>query len=130
MSTRGASARYETAWGELLHRLIPRQGLNDGQYALLFVTGEGPGPSDAPVEEASGYVMDKHGRIFSFWLGGEANKQKVALTEWQEVQAEPHWAAHPEYRHTRAGLGLSAAWRASLTNRIGRQRGRRSRGPR
>ena len=54
-------------------------------------------------------MLDRHGRVFSFWLGWDAIAQEVALTEWREVQPEPHWTHSVEYRRARKRLGLPAA---------------------
>jgi len=111
MRAKGSSTRGGGTQSELLHRLIQQRGLNEGEYALFFVTAEGEriGPSDSSVEEVSGYAMDKQGRAFSFWLGWDPVRQEVVLTEWREVQPELHWAGNLEYRRARAGLGLPAA---------------------
>ena len=46
-----------------LHRLIRDEGLR--RYGLFFVTGEGKRLPDG-WEDASGYVIDDRGRVFSF----------------------------------------------------------------
>lgn len=111
MRTTETSARQANDQSRLLHRLVQRQGMTEGDYALFFVTGEGEsvptGPPPGRVEEASGYVLDNAGRVFSFWLGWDAGLQEVALTAWREVDPEPHWFANPEYRRARKRVGLS-----------------------
>ncbi|MBI4493275.1 MAG: hypothetical protein HY690_10855 [Chloroflexi bacterium] len=101
---RGATQR------KLLHGLLQRQGLKEGDYALFFVTGEGEflpvGTPDDPVEESSGYVLDKQGHVFSFWFGWDPVKKEAGLTEWQEVRPEPHWLGSAEYRRAREQVGL------------------------
>ena len=108
-----ASTRDGGAQSELLHELIQQRGLKASDYALFFVTVEGEelGPRGGSVNEMSGYVMDKHGRAFSFWVGWDSVSQEVTLTEWREVQPERHWADNLEYCRVRAGLGLPAAKR-------------------
>jgi hypothetical protein len=96
----------------LLDALIQQRGLKPGEYSLFFVTGEGEflpgGAPEDPIEEVSGYVLSKQGRVFSFWLGWDPDKQEVTLTEWQEVLPEPHWLTSAEYRRARERLGLPA----------------------
>jgi hypothetical protein len=98
---------------EVLHELIQARGLPAGSYALFFVAGEGTAlPISLPgddVEERSGYVIDRHGRVFYFWLGWDAEAQAVALTTWEKTAPEPWWATVPEYQHARHQLDLPAA---------------------
>jgi hypothetical protein len=95
----------------ILNELIQEHGLQPGHYALFFVTGEGhilPGEADVPeaVEEASGYVLDDHGRVFGFWLGWDERRQGPALIEWHEETPAPDWRTSDEYRRARRSLGL------------------------
>lgn len=110
MRTKRASQKGQTAQRTALHTLVQKQGLPAGEYALFFVTGQGTflptGARGDRVEESSGYVLDKHGRVFSFWLGWDAVKQEAAMTEWREVQTEPHWADTIEYCTARRRVGL------------------------
>jgi hypothetical protein len=110
MRTTGFSARQTNEQGRLLHRLIQGQGLTEGEYALFFVSDEGQslpvGPTEGCVEEASGYVLDKTGRVFSFWLGWDPGLEEGAFTAWREVDPEPHWSTDPEYRRARKRVGL------------------------
>lgn len=110
MRIKRASQKSQAAQSTLLHALIKQRGLSDGEYALFFVTGEGTflpaAARGGRVEESSGYVLDKAGRVFSFWLGWDAAKQEAALTEWREVQTEPHWADTIEYCIARRRVGL------------------------
>lgn len=94
----------------LLRRLLEKQGLEPGGYGLFFVTGEGtflsmkaPG---GPIEEISGYVVDKTGRISSFWLGWDEQLGAPALVEWEPVEPEPNWAGESEYQRARQDAGL------------------------
>lgn len=95
---------------KLLHGLIQHRGLKEGEYALFFVTGEGgglpAGPRENRIEEASGYVLDRLGRVFSFWLGWDSDRREAALTEWREIPPEPLWSHDPEYRRARKRVGL------------------------
>lgn len=110
MRTTGHSARQANEQSRLLHRLIEQQGLTAGTYALFFVTAEGEsvpaGLSGGGLEEASGYVLDNVGRVFSFWLGWDSARREVALTTWREVDPEPNWSDNPEYRQARKRVGL------------------------
>jgi hypothetical protein len=101
----------DTPERQLLDRLIRQQPhLGRRRYALFFVTGEGKYlPATTPnerLEQASGYVVDSHGHIFSFWLGWDAQRQQPALTRWRQVEPSPGWASDEEYREARAQVGL------------------------
>ena len=97
---------------ELLHEMLQKQGLVEGEYALFFVTGEGhfflAGPVDGPIEETSGYVITQDGRVFAFWLGQHPETGRFSLTEWEQVEPEPHWADNSEYQRARKTVGLAA----------------------
>jgi hypothetical protein len=70
------------------------------RYELFFVTGEGKALPD-DLEETSGYVLDETGRVFSFWVDWDESRSAPTLTEWEQVEAEPHWTKDPEYRRAR-----------------------------
>src|SRR3712207_3336157 len=76
-----------------------------GRYALFFVTGEGE-IMPSGVKDASGHVIDEQGRVLAFWLGWDGRQQKPVLTEWEEVEPEPHWLESAEYRQARKRVGL------------------------
>lgn len=88
-----------------LHRLIRDQGLK--RYGVFFITGEGIRLPDGS-EDASGYVIDDHGRVFSFWLDWDYDRQGVTFTEWEQVEPEPEWNEDAEYRQAREAAGLAA----------------------
>jgi len=58
------------------------------------------------VEDASGHVIDKHGRVYAFWLGWDDLQQAPAFTMWEEVEPEPGWLENAEYRQARERVGL------------------------
>jgi hypothetical protein len=60
-------------------------------------------------EETSGYVVDRRGRVFAFWLGWDESGGAQALTVWEEVTPEPTWVDEPEYTAARRAVGLAAA---------------------
>ena len=95
---------------ELLDRLVEERGVKPGHYAYFFTTGEGrelPGSRpDAVLEETSGFVIDRGGRIFSFWLEWDPDSRRPVLSEWEQVPPEPHWRDEPEYRRAREQVGL------------------------
>lgn len=98
---------------EVLDRLVQQRGhLAPGEYTFFFVTGEGrylPLPaSTPPIEEASGYLLDKHDHVFFWWLGWDPHAQEPTLTTWRLVHPEPRWLDSPEYRRARARVGLAA----------------------
>jgi hypothetical protein len=100
-----------TQQARLVNELIQQKGLALGDYALFFVSGEGTYLRDGSlveqIEEASGFVIDRHGRVFSFWLGEDQQAGRPALTQWEEVTPESFWDEVPEYQEARASLGLA-----------------------
>jgi hypothetical protein len=97
-------ARQVEDGAQILEQLAGAREL--GRHAFFFVTGEGEIMPNG-VEDASGHVIDEHGRIFAFWLGWDEQKQAAAFTEWEEVEPEPGWLQSAEYRQARAGVGLA-----------------------
>jgi hypothetical protein len=97
----------------LLDQLVQEKGLRAGDYAFFFIAGEGEYlPASAvgnEVEELSGNVIDRDGRVYSFWLGWDQTHHCPSLTTWEEELPEPHWSAVSEYRQARTLVGLSAA---------------------
>src|SRR5712692_8548273 len=99
-----------TRHSRIIHELIQAKGYGPGDYALFFVVGEGRFlPTSTPedkVEEASGYVIDKNGRVFAFWFDWDSERRAPALTEWDERPAQPDWGKSSEYRRARQQVGL------------------------
>lgn len=96
----------------LLEALIAEHGVERGEYALFFVTGEGdylPMDVPDPVEEMSGYLLDRAGRVFAWWLAWDAEQGRPALTEWEQVGPEPDWREEAEYLDARRRLALPDA---------------------
>jgi hypothetical protein len=64
---------------QILDELIRKRGLLGGEYGLFLVAGEGKfflaTSPWAEIEESSGFVLDKRGRVFMFWLGWDAERQ-------------------------------------------------------
>lgn len=110
MENRAVPARWDTRQSPLLHTLIQAKGLRPGEYALFDVTGEGTFlPISRPgeeVEEASGLVIDRRGRVFAFWLGWDVERQEPALIDWEEIPPEPRWQTDAEYQKARQRVGL------------------------
>ena len=99
------SPRRQAGQESVLRQLIRAQGLD--RFELFFLTGEGkelPGG----LEATSGCVLDATGRVFSFWMDWDAAQQRVALTEWEEDEPEPHWARVAEYQRARRALGFTS----------------------
>ena len=98
---------------QLLEALIQAKGLAAGDYAHFFHTGEGRAlPISKPgddVEEQSGYVLDRQGRVFYYWFGWDRRKKAAALTTWQQVQPQEHWLRSAEYRRALEKMGLPVA---------------------
>ena len=88
---------------QILEHLVAVRKL--GRHAFFFVTGEGEIMPNG-IEDASGYVIDEHGRVFAFWLGWDDRLQESAFTEWEAVEPEPGWLQSAEYRQARAQVGL------------------------
>ena len=111
MATERASERGDRK-RQILHDLI-RQHIGTVPYGLFFTVGEGKFlPNSAPdeeIEESSGNVLTKDGRVYSFWFGWDPNRQSPALVEWEEITAETSWLDDPEYQQARENLGFSAA---------------------
>ena len=70
MVQRAVTSGWDTRQSRLLGALIQRKGLRLGDYAPFGVTGEGTLlPTSRPgeeVEEASGLLIDRSGRVFAF----------------------------------------------------------------
>jgi hypothetical protein len=113
MGRRAVTTGWDTRQRRLLDALIQQKGFRLGDYALFGVTGEGRLlPTSRPgeeVEEASGLLIDRGGRVFAFWLGCDAQHGEPALIDWVEVPPEPHWRTDPEYQDARQHVGLPAA---------------------
>lgn len=110
MENRAVPARWDTRQSCLLNELIQGRGFRPGEYALFGVAGEGTFlPISRPgeeVEEASGLVIDRRGRVFAFWLGWDVERQEPALIDWKEIAPEPRWHTDAEYQNARRQLGL------------------------
>jgi hypothetical protein len=102
-----------TQQSRILHRLIQEKGYCPTDYALFFVVGEGEYlPISTPeekVEETSGYLIDKRGRVFAFWMDWDAERAAPALIEWDERPVQPDWLRSNEYRRARQRVGLQVA---------------------
>ena len=97
----------------LLDACVEAHGLRSGEYTYFFVSGEGrflpiSEPGDE-VEESSGYVLDRAGRVFFFWFGWDPGRDEPALRRWRQVQPRPEWEHDPEYRRARERLHLLPA---------------------
>jgi hypothetical protein len=112
------SAEYSPRRGarqtELLHQCLrERSGLAPEDYTLFFTTGEGRflpiSHLGDDVEEVSGFLLDRQGRVFYFWFGWDPVHQAPSLITWEQTHAEPHWAQSAEYRRARERLGLPQA---------------------
>jgi hypothetical protein len=77
------------------------------RYAYFFSTSEGCCLPGTDIEGYSGYGLDDPGRVFSFWLGWDADICRPALIHWYEAAPSPGWENDAEYRRARARVGLS-----------------------
>lgn len=99
------STRPATREAQVLGRLVSARVF--GPYAFFFVSGEGEFFPNG-VEESSGFVIDRHGSVHSFWTGWDADRDEVTLVGWESVDPEPTWLEDDEYRRAREALGLTA----------------------
>jgi hypothetical protein len=86
-----------------LERLIRARGLR--RFGLFFVAGEDELLPNGDVE-TSGYVIDEHSQIYSFWTGWDADHNEVIFSEWELVDEEAEWRGVGEYERARATAGL------------------------
>ena len=93
----------------LLDEVIVERGIRPGDYALFFTTGEGeylPIDGPDPIEETSGYLVDRLGRVFAWGLGWDADRRRPALVDWEQVEPDPDWSKAPEYVEARRHVGV------------------------
>ena len=93
----------------LLEEIIAERGIRPGDYALFFTTGEGeylPMNVPDPIEETSGYLVDRCGRVFAWWLGWDPDRRRPTLVDWEQVEPEPDWPELPEYVEARRRVGV------------------------
>lgn len=88
---------------QVLNRLVGARIF--GRYAFFFVTGEGEFFKNG-VERASGLVLERDGKVWSFWTGWDDTRNEVTLAEWKPVTPEPAWREADEYREARRALDL------------------------
>lgn len=106
----GTTLPHGTRQRAILAELFAERGLSEGDYALFFTSGDGDflpisEPGDK-VEETSGYVLDRQGRVFWFHLGWDAAGSRPVLEHWEEVTRQPEWESSAEYREACKQLGL------------------------
>ena len=102
MTTRQAEDTYERHVATL-ERLLAERGV--GRYATFSEVGEGTFFPDG-TEDASGFVVDQHGRVFFYWTGWDAERDAVVFSTWKQVAPEPGWERDPEYQRARAAVRL------------------------
>lgn len=93
----------------LLEEIIAERGICPGDYAVFFTTGEGeylPMEAPDPIEETSGYLVDRCGRVFAWWLGWDPDRRRPILVDWEQVEPEPDWPEVPEYMEARRRVGI------------------------
>jgi hypothetical protein len=78
-----------------------------------LVSGEGhflpiSRPGDE-VEESSGYVLDRAGRVFFFWFGWDPARGEPTLRRWRLVTPQPDWEDDLEYRRALERMRLLPA---------------------
>ena len=87
-----------------LREAIGARGLK--RFAFFGTCGEGRIYPNG-VEEASGYVLNGDGRVWSFWTGWDDAGQHVVIDEWTEESITPLLASGHEYERARRELGLA-----------------------
>jgi hypothetical protein len=92
-----------TREAQVLDRLLAARGI--GQYGLFFVSGEGTFFPNG-VEEASGFVVDHQGKVYTFWTGWDPRRQEVRFSQWEAIEPEPDWDDDDEYQDAREQAGL------------------------
>ena len=87
-----------------IERLLKQRGI--GRHALFLTQREGttlPGG----LEAVSGFVLDLHGRVHSFWLSWDEARQALALDPFRAVDDPAQaFVADEEYLAARRSLGL------------------------
>jgi hypothetical protein len=79
-----------------------------GRFATFGGSSEGLFMPDG-TEEASGFVVDEHGRVYFFWMDWDGRMKAPALGTWQEIDPEPRWADSREYQRARKAVGLESS---------------------
>ena len=95
-----ALVKRRTPEMHLLEEVIAERGIRPGDYALFFTTGEGeylPMDGPDPIEETSGNLVDRLGRMFAWWVGWDPDRRRPALVDWERVEPEPDWSDAPEF---------------------------------
>jgi hypothetical protein len=99
----GTEPAYDVRQRAALDAAVRAQGLE--RFAYFLVSGEGTFFPNG-LESASGFVIDEHGRVFSFWTAWDAEGERLTFSEWEQVEPRPHWERRAEYRRARAAVGL------------------------
>ena len=88
----------------MLERLFAEKGLEYGDWRPFLVQGEG---TDLPgdIESLSGFVLDRQGRVFGWWLGWDEEARRHTLDRWWEVESpEREFAEDEEFQRARQAL--------------------------
>ncbi len=95
---------------EILVGLFAEKGFPIGSYELFLVSGEGTDlPISTPeqiVERTSGYLVDRQGRHFNFWLDWIDEVGAPGFSIWEEADVEAIWSQEDEYLEARRAVGL------------------------
>lgn len=77
---------------KILKRLIAEKGLQPEEYEFYHTTGEGEYFLSRPgyfVENASGSLVTKDRRHYTWWMDYDEARKKMALNNWREQSPEP-----------------------------------------
>lgn len=64
------------------------------------------GTEDDPVEECSGYLVDRQERHIYFYLGWDVVMRKPTMIRWDPVEPDDRMRRAIEYLEARQDLGL------------------------
>ena len=73
---------------KLLDTLVREQGV--GPHVIFFLDGEGELLTNG-AEASSGYVLDRLGRVYAFWVGWDAEHESAMFSLWEQVDSDPAW---------------------------------------
>ena len=96
-----------------LTRLVRDRGI--GPHVIFFLDGESEIlPNGA--EASSGYVLDRLGRVYAFWVGWDAEHEAATFSLWEPVDSDPAWLEDAEYSRALDILHLSPRSRSRDTS--------------
>ena len=106
MISTNSQHRRKSAPGETteLTRLVRERGI--GPHVIFYLDGESEILPNG-TEASSGYVLDRVGRVYAFWVGWDAEQEAATFTLWEAVDSDPAWLEDAEYSRALDTLRLS-----------------------